>query len=190
MKKTVPILILLLLTSIFLAYNKDNEIIDNPSFPGTNNLVYNPSFEMNGHGSLNCWNIVKDFTTYPDTFTTLVPNNGGNYSLRLEGSKDVNWDPYVETYITNISGLKIVSLSAYIMSLYGGQAIYLTLDHIRGGQIIDSKSDSHWAFNDWKKFIVIDTLTLLNQDSLRVKIIQNTGQNSGAYIDLIELTTN
>jgi hypothetical protein len=180
----------ILIACILTACKKDKEIIDNPTTPIINNLVCNPSFEVNGHGSLNCWNIVKDFTTYPDTFSTVVPTNGGQFSLRLDGVKDVNWDPYAETYITNISGQKIISVSAYVMSLYGGQPIYLNLDHLRGGLVIDSKSDFHWAFNDWKKFNVVDTLSIQSQDSLRIKIIQTTGQNSGAYIDLIELTTN
>lgn len=182
------ILTSILIVSILIACKK--EIIDKPTSPIINNLICNPNFEINGQASLNCWNVVKDFTTYPDTFSTVVPTNGGQFSLCLNGTKDVNWDPYAETYITNISGQKIISLSAYVMSLYGGQPIYLTLDHIRGGQVIESKSDSDWAFNGWKKFIVLDTLSMQNQDSLRVKIIQTTGQNSGAYIDLVELTTN
>ncbi|MES2380881.1 MAG: hypothetical protein V4538_07555 [Bacteroidota bacterium] len=182
------ILITILIASTFMACEKDKEISDNPT--PINNLINNASFEINGKGSVNGWNLVKDFRTFPDTFSNTVPVGGGQFSLRLEGTKDVKWNPYAETYITNISGKKIISLSAYIRSLYGGQDIYLSLYHIRGGQVIDSKSDSHLAFNDWKKFSVIDTLSLQNQDSLRVKIMQSTSQNSGAYIDLVELTTN
>ena len=178
------VLTFILIGSIFMACQKEK----NSTLPITNNLICNPSFEVDGHGSLNCWNIVKDFTTFHDTFATMAPTNGGKFSLRLEGIRDVHWDPYAETYITNISGQKVISLSAYIMSLLGGQPIYLYLDHIRGGKVIESKSDCDWAFNDWKKFIVTDTLTLQNQDSLRVKIVQTTGQNSSAYIDLVALS--
>ena len=184
------ILTTILLTIIFLqACKKEQENID-LSIPSVNNLVCNPSFEINGQGSLNCWTVVKDFITYPDTFSTEVPPNGGQFSLRLEGTKDVNWDPYAESYVTNISGQKIVSISAYIKSLYGGQAIYLWLEHVRSGQIIKSKADYSLAFNGWRKFNVTDTLFLQTQDSLRIKIIQSTGQNSGAFIDMVEMTTN
>ena len=183
-------LILILFTSILISCKKDTEIINNPTPPIINNLICNPSFEISGHGSLNCWKIVKDFTTFPDTFSTIVPTNGGQFSLRLDGIKHVGWAPFAEIYITNLSGLKVISLSAYVMSLYGGQSIDLTLEHIRGGLVINSKSDYHWAFSGWRKFTVLDTLSVNNDDSLRVKIIQNNGQNSGAYIDLVELTTN
>ena len=184
------ITLLLLASLIILSCNKDKETADDILSPTTNNLVCNSSFEINGKGSLSCWSVVKDFIIYPDTFSTEAAPNGGNFSLRLEGTKDANWDPYAENYVTNISGQKIVSLSAYIMSVYGGQSIYLYLEHIRTGQVIKSKSYYDWAFNGWKKFSVTDTLTLQTQDSLRIKIIQTTGQNSGAYIDLVEMTAN
>lgn len=188
-KNMKHILTSMCIACILIACKKEKEISNDQTSSSTNNLICNPSFEINGQASLNCWNVVKDFTTYPDTFSTEVPSNGGQFSLSLNGTKDHNWDPYAETYVTNISGNKNISLSAYVKSLYGGQAIYLTLDHIRGGQVIASKSDFSWAFNGWKKFIVLDTLSMQSQDSLRVKIIQTTGQNSGAYFDLVELTT-
>lgn len=135
-KNMKNILTLIVIASILMACKKDKEIIDSPTPPIKNNLVCNPSFEINGQGSLNCWNVVKDFTTYPDTFSTVVPTNGGQFSLRINGINDVNWDPYAETYITNISGQKVISLSAHVMSIYGGQPIYLTLDHIQQTRIV------------------------------------------------------
>ena len=181
----------IILTAIIVlpACKKEQEGNDT-SPPSVNNLVCNPSFEINGQASIDCWTVVKNFNTYPDTFSTDVPTNGGQFSLRLEGTSDTDWDPYAESYVTDISGNKIVSLSAYIKALLGGQPIYLWLEHIRGGQVIESKSDHHWAFKGWKEFSVTDTLLLQPQDSLRIKIIQTTGQNSSANIDMVKLTTN
>jgi hypothetical protein len=180
--------IIALMPIVFLLSCKKDKSIGSPA--PSPSLICNPSFEINGQGSLHCWNLVKDFATYPDTFSTDVPPNGGQFSLRLEGVKDVNWDPYAETYVTNLSGQKIVSLSAYAKTLYGGQSIYLWLEHVRSGQVIKSKSDNKWAFSGWQTLLVTDTLTLQSQDSLRIKIVQTTGQNSSAYIDLVELNTN
>ena len=55
-----------------------HEIPDTSAAP---NLICNPSFERDGHGSLECWRIVKDFTTYPDTFVQIAPPGGGQFSL-------------------------------------------------------------------------------------------------------------
>ncbi|MCC6385340.1 MAG: hypothetical protein LC117_06965 [Bacteroidia bacterium] len=141
-----------ILTSVFIASaliacKKDKENTEsqtpdnNPTPPVITNLVCNPSFELNGYRSLNCWTLVKDFTTSPATFSNVVPINRGIFSLRLNGIKDLNWNPYAETFITNIPAQKIISLSAYIMTVYCRQPICLILDQIRGGQAIDSKSD-------------------------------------------------
>ena len=158
-----------------------------PDTSATPNLICNPSFEQDGRGSLACWHIVKDFTTYPDTFVQLAPPQGGQFSLRLEGYRDVAWDPFVETFVTNLSGSRALTLSAEVMAIAGGQAIELWLKHIRNGQVIDSTVDVHWAFNGWLRFAVTDTLVLQPQDSLQVKILQNTGQNSLCYVDWVEL---
>ncbi len=162
-------------------------IIPHHEIPDTSNLICNPSFELDGHGSLECWRIVKDFTTYPDTFVQIAPPGGGQFSLRLEGYRDVAWDPYVETFVTNLTGTRNLTLTAEVMAIGGGQAIELWLKHIRNGQVIDSTVDVHWAFNDWLQFRVTDTLTLLPQDSLQIKILQNTGQNSLCYVDWVVL---
>ncbi len=158
-----------------------------PDTSATSNLICNPSFERGGHGSLECWRIAKDFTTYPDTFVYMAPPQGGQFSLRLEGYRDVAWDPYVETFVTNLSGTRNLALTAEVMAVAGGQAIELWLKHIRNGQVIDSTVDVHWAFNGWLQFAVTDTLILQQQDSLQIKILQNTGQNSLCYVDWVVL---
>ncbi|HOZ15296.1 MAG TPA: hypothetical protein PLH91_09100 [Tenuifilaceae bacterium] len=178
--KYTPLKILIVVTFLFSCKKEDVN-----TYP---NLICNPSFEINGQGSLECWTIGYDYITYPDLFSSDVPPNGGNFSLSLSGGKDVDFEPYVEGCVTNIAGNKIINLSAYVKSLYGGQPIYLWLEQVREGQVIKSKCDMSWAFNGWRKFKVIDTLFLDTKDSIRVKIIQTTGQNSGALVDLVEMT--
>jgi hypothetical protein len=186
MKKILALIFIVLIFSCKKDKVEKNILTHNTSV----NLVCNSSFEINNLQSINCWNIVKDFSTYPDTFSTDVPHDGGYFSLRLNGIRDVNWEPYAETFVTNLSGEKIISLSAYIKAVYGGQVTNLILEQIRAGMVIRNKIFSDYAINGWEKFIINDTLTMLTTDSLRIKIVQTTSQNSGSLIDLVELKTN
>lgn len=149
------------------------------------NLVCNPSFESAGQPSLNCWKLQMDTTTYLDWYSMDVPPDGGQYSLKLAGSKDASFDPYAETFMTGLSGNQNLEISAFIQALYGGQSIYLTATQKRNGMIVQTADQSDWAFNGWKKFTITENFQFESTDTLYVHITQTTGQNSACLVDQV-----
>jgi hypothetical protein len=149
------------------------------------NLVCNESFESNHQPDLSCWKLVMDTHTYSDWYSTEVPPNCGNFSLKLVGSEDASFEPYAETYITQLSGKYHLQISAYIKSLYGDQSIHLSATKKRNNAIIQTAEYRDGAFNEWKNFKIVQEFQMDSTDTLFIRITQSSGQNSACLIDMV-----
>lgn len=121
---------------------------------------------------------------------------GGEYSLALYGT--VYWiDPEhhygylndsVSTYISNISGTKILELSAYRMS-YGLIPSKIKLRLHKSGIIVKEKLASVYSHNgNWELMSVIDTMDLELKDSIEIQLYKIPDKTRNpTYFDLVEL---
>ncbi|MCX7744102.1 MAG: hypothetical protein N2167_06010 [Flavobacteriales bacterium] len=181
MKKNRNLILLLFFLSITIA------VIFSCSSNSDVNLVCNSSFENQNQPDLSCWKLMMDTLTYSDWYSTVVPPEGGQFSLKLAGSEGASFDPYAETYITDLSGNITLQISAFIQALYGGQPIYLSAYQHRNGSVIQSADQTDWAFNGWKKFSITETFQFELTDTLFIRITQTTGQNSSCLVDLVSV---
>lgn len=149
MKKIQKFILLLFFLSIFIA------VIISCSSSSEINLDCNESFESNHQPYFSCWKLVMDTLTYSNLYSSNVPPNDGNFSLKLAGSEDSSFEPYAETYITQLSGQYYLQISAYIKSLHSGQSIHLSATQKRNNAIIKTAEYSDGAFNGWKNFKIV-----------------------------------
>jgi len=154
---TVPLFILPLLA--LLLYRCSDSIIE-PKIE--NNLIRNPSFEMNSDPSLADW-----FVNMPSlvNFTNDTPLNGGNWALTI----DVLWGIGNDVISTVIlpEGTHIYKFSFW--SKFSTKPGFADIDLVTQdstSQISRINIDSE----SWKNYSILDTITSSSEDSLQIKL--------------------
>ncbi len=132
------------------------------------NLITNPSFEIDSQPSLDGWTSPIDLAYY-NIFKEDAPPEGGHWSIRLEPG----WVPqegFIETIITGINERGIFELSAWMKTVNPPWNGYISLVQIREGKVIHKKSGLFNDFNEWSVVSFNDTLTIDLTDTLNIKL--------------------
>ncbi|RKY92452.1 MAG: hypothetical protein DRQ01_06280 [Ignavibacteriae bacterium] len=127
-----------------------------------NNLIPNPSFELNGVSTVAFW-----FVNMPSLvhFTNDTPTNGGNWAITI----DVLWGSGNDVISTVIipEGTHIYKFSfwskysnkpGFAETLLAARDSLYQINRI----IVDSES--------WKNYSILDTITSVSGDSLKIKL--------------------
>jgi hypothetical protein len=154
----------------------ENQIVNPPS---DTNLVTNGSFEIGGGASLQDWQTNSTDTALIN-FSTDVPINGGSFSLRLKN--EWSFPGAVWQSIVPPSGTHRYRLSAYAKVLRSGIMAggWISIGIKQGGTWNTTKS---YAFTDttWREIAIVDTLTTVPGDTLRVCLNGDGTQFSFGY---------
>ena len=135
-----------------------------------NNLIPNPSFELNGVSSAAFWSVNMPSLV---NFTNDTPQGGGNWAVTI----DVLWGSGNDVITTILipEGTHIYQFSFW--SKYSSKPGY--------AEILLSAQDSLSQINriivdsrSWKKYSILDTITSVSSDSLQIKL-------SGGYSNLL-----
>ena len=135
-----------------------------------NNLIPNPSFELNGVSTVAFW-----FVNMPSlvNFTNDTPPNGGNWAISI----DVLWGSGNDVITTILipEGTHIYKFSFW--SKYSNKPGYAEL-------LLDAQ-DSLYQINrtnvdseSWKNYSILDTISSVSGDSLQIKL-------SGGFSNLL-----
>ena len=159
MKKRILFFWFFLLLLALLSSHCNDSII---SPINENNLIPNPSFEMNGNSSLAFW-----FVNMPSTvnFIEGTPPNGGNWAITI----DVLWGSGndVITSVELPEGTHIYKFSLW--SKYSNNPGFVEL-------LLNTQDSLHQVnrFNIdselWKNYTIVDTITSIAGDSLQIKL--------------------
>ena len=159
MKNRLPIPLFAILLFALLSSRCSDSII---SPINENNLIPNPSFELNGVSTVAFW-----FVNMPSlvNFTNDTPPNGGNWAISI----DVLWGSGndVITTIKIPEGTNIYKFSFW--SKYSNKPGYAEL-------LLDAQ-DSLYQINriivdseSWKNYSILDTISSVSGDSLQIKL--------------------
>jgi len=160
-----------------------------PIVSQTQNLIKNPSFEINGQPTAENWFFVAGGIE-GDTSTSLsqdTPPRGGNWSLPLFPV----WteEGYAKTYITGLEGTNIYNLSVWMKSNNGWPGS-ISIGVLSQNQLTQAKSVSDTITN-WNEYILIDTLTTTINDTIVVKLSAGiapfSSESDKVLFDLVEL---
>jgi len=172
-------IILSVLFILFLNVSCNEEEVTEPT---EENLLLNTSFEENGVASAEGWKLPQG-----SEFSTDVPTNGGNFSLKLHANS-----PPEYAYITvpvktqyTINRLKFWSKSTGVSSDIYGEA---SLSLIRNGVELKSRSIQVDVIT-WATFSIQDTFEVAEGDSFKVQFSGGMTQlfSADAYFDLVQL---
>ena len=159
MKKRLLLhLFVLLLFAHLLSRCSDSIIIPE----NENNLIPNPSFEMNGVSTIAFWFVIMPSIVH---FTTDTPPNGGNWAITI----DVLWGSGNDVISTVIipEGTHIYKFSFWSKySNMPGYAEILLVAQDSLSQINRTNVDSE----SWKNYSILDTITSVFGDSLQIKL--------------------
>jgi len=157
--------------------------------PTPSSVLYSTSFEVNNSPDLTGWILFYDYYSgIPyDTIVGSSCPNGGTLALNLKTQK--LHSSYAERYLTNLSGYKKLKLTFWA-TLYSGQnSVIASLTQLHNGTEIKSKEINLYVWNNWKEFIIQDTLNLSQTDSIRIsfKGTGSTYESSDVICDLVKL---
>jgi hypothetical protein len=156
------------------------------------NLISNGSFENQGQCTYQGW--IGFNSPLLVSFSNDVPPGGGSCSISLVGNG--NEPPNIlKTYITNLNGTKIFTLTCWIKRQQTIQNVNLggtlKLAKITGGSIVKEKLVQSNS-SSWQKYMLIDTLTLQSGDSIEISLISTGVGPVGVtnLFDKVELKSN
>ena len=159
MKKRFLLPLFVLLFFALLSFRCSDSI----NTPGNeNNLIPNPSFEMNGVSTVAFW-----FVNMPSivNFTNDTPPNGGNWAISIDVLWGIGND--VITTILIPEGTHIYKFSfwsKYLNNPGYAELLLATQDSLSqiNRTIVNSES--------WKNYSILDTITSVSGDSLQIKL--------------------
>ena len=151
------------------------------------NLIKNPSFEINGQTTLQNW-VVSDISL--TSFSEDVPKGGAKWSLELMSGSTQGSGAFIgkiETYITGQSGTNVYQLSVWMKSLnkWPGSVAIGTFSQ---NQFIQ-QSITGGETQSWEQFILTDTLTVEKSDTIAVILSAGTAPVASGRVrfDLVQL---
>ena len=150
---------------------------EEPSDIEPDNLITNPSFEIDGQPNIDGWNTLFNKDHFIDWgFWEDTPPGGGQWSVQILPGGRSQYEGFVEMMLSGINDQGVFELSAWTKTdtESWSHPISLTpstiiLNHIRNGKVIHSKSLSN-APNDWTRISFIDTLTINPSDTLHIRL--------------------
>ena len=164
--------ILIMMTIFVFSCKKDKP---NSSTDDAGNLIANSSFETSTHQpDYNGWMGSAHLTdSLGNQYIPLVqdaPNGGGLWCVQLEPL----WMPtegYTEISITGQTGTHIYKVTAWIKTINWIGSV--SLEQLRNGQLIVNKQLTD-SSSVWKQISLLDTLTVLSTDILKVHLSAGT----------------
>ena len=147
--------------------------------PTSGNYLINTSFEKNGFFSADGWSLPSNIDS-----SSLVPLNGGKYSLGLESvSPPEEFAEIKVPVLTQFNNYKF-SFWSYSNAIYGRAILSL----LRNGSIIDSTSISIQELS-WYNYTISDTFNVAAGDSFLVQFSGGTSPVlfGETYFDLCTL---
>ena len=147
--------------------------------PTSGNYLINTSFEKNGFFSADGWSLPSNIDS-----SSLVPLNGGKYSLGLESvSPPEEFAEIKVPVLTQFNNYKF-SFWSYSNAIYGRAILSL----LRNGSIIDSMSISIQELS-WYNYTISDTFNVAAGDSFLVQFSGGTSPVlfGETYFDLCTL---
>ncbi|RCK72650.1 MAG: hypothetical protein IGBAC_0461 [Ignavibacteriae bacterium] len=178
-----PIIICVISLATQGCSKSENQIVNPPS---DTNLLVNGSFEISGGASLQGWQTNTSDTAFI-SFSTDVPINGGSFSLRLRN--EWTFPGAVWQTIVPSSGTHRYRLSASAKVLRSGAMAdgRISIGIKQAGIWNTTKS---FSFSDtmWTEIVMLDTLTTVTGDTLRVSLAGGGTQFSFGYalFDLVK----
>ncbi len=167
---------------------------DNAAISQTQNLILNPSFEINGQPTAENWffgaGIEGD--TSSTSLSQDTPPRGGNWSLPLSPG----WVPqvgYAETYINALEGTNVYELHVWMKSNNGWRGSISIGIGVKSQKLYpDPLTQVKWASDtvtNWTEYVLIDTLTTQVNDTIVVRLSAGSCEVcAGAVLyDLIKL---
>ena len=146
-----------------------------------NNLVKNPSFEINENPSIVNWIVDSLYTDFVED----TPVNGGRNSLLLFPGMPPS-QPRAETYITGLTGVGLYELKVSMKSLQDRPKGIVTLKIISNKQIKYEKQIKSNS-TDWKVYSIVDTLFIQKNDTVSIYLTTELSPLPiGVLFDLIE----
>lgn len=183
MKAKFNFSISLVLVIIIITGCKNSSTVTPPA--GDNNLIPNPSFEINGSPSLQGWGWSFKTDTSAYNFSGDVPPNGGKYSVVLIP----NWGPAItlSSTVSATTGTHIYEFSVWAKRI--GVSGGMVFSWKKQDSLIRKKSLTLFD-TVWTNYKLIDTLNSTAGDSIVVSI--NGGfsqlQTGQTFFDLCKLT--
>ena len=146
------------------------------------NLIANPSFEVNGQPTLQFWTA----DTFLTAFVQDTPPGGGSWSLML-GPGWIPAEGYARTYVSGLSGRRILELTVWIKSLNSWPGSASLGQWSKGGWVTSKRV--YCDSTNWTQISIDDTLSLLPTDTVAIHL--SAGATEVAYgedlFDLVRL---
>ncbi len=177
--KLVVVLMLLFPMILLISCSEDK----NPVTPSPNsNILLNTTFEKNGNPDTEGWEI----SARPlGEITNEAPVDGGMYCLKLEAS---NPGGTATKKISAVTNKQIYKLSFWARTNQPSSTAFFDL--IRNGQV-ENRTEVNVMDTSWTKYSVIDTLQVMNGDSLKITFQERITplQMLVSYFDLVKVET-
>lgn len=149
------------------------------------NLITNPSFEMDGQPSIDDWNYLVIVGHEYYDFVKDTPPSGGGWSVQVRSGRALE-PGFVETMLSGINDEGIFELSAWMKSdreIFGGSIL---LTQTRDGNVIHSKC-LYLAPTEWARVSFRDTLDIDSSDTLHIKLFADPADLPMLLFDLVSL---
>jgi hypothetical protein len=146
---------------LFLIGCSDKDKAINSEF---DNIIANPSFEVDGNASYEGWDVYPDLVGFSED----TPQIGGEWSLELFHGMPPEWG-FARIYITGYEGQNIFRLTVFGKSaIVGGSA---EIGIWSGDDWVSSKFISIPAdTRAWNEYSITDTLSTQDSDTIAVQL--------------------
>jgi hypothetical protein len=169
--KTKTYILIVMIIFVF-SCKKDAQV---GSTNNAGNLIANSSFETDAHQpDYNGWAgtayLVDSLGNHNIPLIQDTPNGGGLWCVQLEPL----WMPtegYTESSVTGQTGTHIYKVTAWIKTINWIGSV--SLEQLRNGQLIVNKQLTD-SSSVWKQISLLDTLTVLSTDILKVHLSAGT----------------
>ena len=179
MKKSAILLVICCLWMVYAGCKKE-------TFPPEGNLIVNYSFEENGVFSLTGWD------TSNAQYSTIVPENGGDFSVKLFPGAPPD-EGYVDYTINGLVGEKTITMSCQA-NAFGGWLGTATLKLISTGETSADLATATWDQNNWGAIDLSATATFAEGDVLKLHLSAGfspvTEPGQFVLFDLVTLSIN